>query len=52
MRGYSKRAASVMAMRHITAWDGVLSTEVMDHSSGRPTLEKATSRAASAASVA
>jgi hypothetical protein len=52
MRGYSKRAASVMPMRRITAWDGVLSAEVMDHSSGRPTPVKATSRTASAASVA
>jgi hypothetical protein len=41
-----------MPMRRITAWDGTLSTEVMDHSSARPAPVKATSRAARAASVA
>jgi hypothetical protein len=41
-----------MPMRRITAWDGVLSTAVMDHSSVRAAPVKATSRAASAASVA
>jgi hypothetical protein len=41
-----------MPMRRITAWDGVLSTAVMDHSSVRPTPVNAASRAASAASVA
>jgi hypothetical protein len=50
--GCSKRAASVIPMRRITACDGVLSTEVKDQTSGRPTPVKATSSAARAASVA
>jgi hypothetical protein len=41
-----------MPMRRITAWDGSLSTAVIDQISVRPAPSKATPSAALAASVA